>query len=74
MPGQLGESGAIFRWLAEEISPDTFVNVMGQYRPDHQVPDNGRYGDINRRPMREEMAAVDAAARRAGLWRFGARR
>ena len=74
MPGQLGEAAAILRWLAEEISPDTFVNVMGQYRPDHQVPDNGRYGDINRRPMREEMAAVDAAARRAGLWRFDARR
>ena len=37
MPGGLKESQAIFHWLAEGISPDTFINIMGQYRPAYQV-------------------------------------
>ena len=70
MPGQTDEAAAIFRWLAEELSPDTFVNIMGQYRPDHRVPHNPRYIEINRRPQRGELDATYDAARRAGLWRF----
>lgn len=79
MPGQTAEAAAIFRWLAEEISPDTWVNVMEQYRPAYQVGDRyqdgrPRYGDIERRPLREEIDAAYDAARQAGLWRFDARR
>jgi putative pyruvate formate lyase activating enzyme len=37
MPNHLDDSREIFKWLAEEISPDTFVNIMDQYRPQHQV-------------------------------------
>ena len=37
MPGQLDETSAIFNWLANELSPDTFVNIMGQYRPAYEV-------------------------------------
>jgi putative pyruvate formate lyase activating enzyme len=70
MPGQVRDATAIFDWLAAEISPDTFVNVMGQYRPEHRVPANGRYADINRRPLRAELDAAFDAARHAGLWRF----
>ncbi|UCG15829.1 MAG: hypothetical protein JSV19_11095 [Phycisphaerales bacterium] len=86
MPGGQAESAAIFRWLAEEISPDTFVNVMAQYRPAHRV---GRsrlmdgalsgnagasesYTEINR-PLRQgELEQAYDDARRAGLWRFDA--
>ncbi len=74
MPGQTDETAAIFRWLAQELSPDTFVNVMGQYRPEHRVPGNTRYEDIDRRPGREEMVAAYAAAEAAGLWRLDERR
>ncbi len=75
MPGLGEESAAIFRWLAEELSPDTFVNVMAQYRPCHRVgrllaDGSVRYGEINRRPSGEEFAGAYAAARAAGLWRF----
>ena len=35
-PGQEDEASAIFRWLAE-LSPDVYVNIMGQYGPDHLV-------------------------------------
>ena len=73
MPGLGAESAAIFEWLADELSPDTYVNIMGQYRPEHRVPGNERYGDIDRRPDASEMRATTAAARRAGLWRFDQR-
>jgi putative pyruvate formate lyase activating enzyme len=79
MPGQEAEAAAIFEWLAREVSPDTYVNIMGQYRPDYQVSGiaaNGarRYTDINRGPQPEEMAAAHRSALRAGLWRFDRRR
>ena len=78
MPGQGDEAAAIFRWLADELSPDTYVNVMDQYRPDFEVNarySNGkaRYADIERRPHRRELAAARAAAEAVGLWRFDAR-
>ncbi len=78
MPGQGAEAAAIFEWLAREVSPDTYVNIMGQYRPDYQVGGiaaNGlpRYTEIARRPFEAEMAAAYESARRAGLWRFDER-
>lgn len=73
MPGHLEESAAIFRWLHDQISPDTYLNIMGQYRPDHRVPGSERYDDIDRRPMGNEVAEAVVAARRAGLWRFDER-
>jgi putative pyruvate formate lyase activating enzyme len=72
MPGQLAETTAIFDWLATELSVDTFVNVMGQYRPEHRVPADPRYADVNRRVLGGEMEAAYAAAGAAGLWRFAA--
>jgi len=79
MPGQIEEAAAIFEWLAREISPDTYVNVMAQYRPDHKVGQAGRDGEprfpeIGRTPSTRELEAARAAARRAGLWRFDERR
>jgi putative pyruvate formate lyase activating enzyme len=78
MPGQTQEAAAVFRWLADELSPDTYVNIMGQYRPDYcvtQVASDGKakYADINRRPLPEELRAAYDAAREAGLWRFDVR-
>lgn len=73
MPGLTDEAAAIFRWLHDEVSPDTYVNIMGQYRPEHRVPGNERYADIDRRPRHDEVAEAFAAARHAGLWRFDER-
>jgi len=78
MPGQLDESVAIFRWLATEVSSDTYVNIMGQYRPAYEVGQIARdgtakYADIGRCPTGVELRRAVAAARRAGLWRFDAR-
>ena len=79
MPGHEDEAAAIFDWLAREISPDTYVNVMGQYRPEHRVGDIARdgrpgYAEIGRRPHPSEMEAAFESARHAGLWRFDERR
>ncbi|MEW6249279.1 MAG: radical SAM protein [Planctomycetota bacterium] len=82
MPGLVHESAAIFRWLAGELSPDTFVNIMGQYHPANEVTaapagrQAGRspalYTELQRRPTAAEFAAAHAAACAAGLWRFDA--
>ena len=70
MPGYVNEAAEIFRWIAEELSHDTFINIMGQYRPQHQVVENERYLQIDRRPTTTEIAAAYEAARASGLWRF----
>ncbi|MHC4141014.1 MAG: radical SAM protein [Planctomycetota bacterium] len=80
MPGLLEETRAIFRWLAETLSRDTYVNIMGQYRPHYEVGsiadanrrDAGivRYAEINRPPTPREMREALEAAHAAGLWRF----
>jgi putative pyruvate formate lyase activating enzyme len=75
MPALIHETRAIFEWLARDLSPDTFVNIMGQYRPENRVGERTasgsvRYSEINRRPSRDELALARRAAREAGLWRF----
>ena len=78
MPGQTSEAAAIFDWLATELSPDTYVNIMGQYRPEHEVgavakDGTGKYPDIDRPVSESEVKAAFAAARAAGLHRFDQR-
>jgi putative pyruvate formate lyase activating enzyme len=78
MPGQLEEAAAIFDWLAREVGVDTYVNVMGQYRPDHRVGvatprEPHPFDEVDRRPRDAELASSLAAARAAGLWRFDER-
>ncbi len=75
MPGQLSESARALAWLAKEISPDTYVNVMAQYHPAHRVGERRgcqgiSFPEIARRPTTAELEAVHAAARRVGLWRL----
>ncbi len=78
MPGLLDESREIFRFLAA-LSRDTFVNIMAQYHPDHEVgtrstsgknAGSARYAEINRPPSHSELEAAYEAAHNAGLWRF----
>lgn len=74
MPGSVEDSERIFRWLAEEISPDTFVNVMDQYHPDGMVarqPD--RYPTLARPLRSDEWRDAVRRAREAGLHRLDER-
>jgi putative pyruvate formate lyase activating enzyme len=86
MPGFEDEGAEIMRFLATEISRDTFVNIMEQYHPDAHVgkpkkrtdqtdraandPSQTRYAEINRAVSMDEISAVRKAAERSGLWRF----
>ena len=46
MPGRLAGTAEFVKWLAEEVSPDTYVNIMRQYHPCHKAKN---YKEINRR-------------------------
>jgi putative pyruvate formate lyase activating enzyme len=72
MPGQLDETRAILQWIARELSPNTYVNLMDQYRPAGKVGRN-RYAEINRALYAEEFAAAGQIAREAGLTRLDQR-
>ncbi len=70
MPGGVAGSRKVFEFIAEEISPDTYVNVMDQYRP---CGDAHRDEVINRRLFFQEFRDATEAARRAGLTRLDPR-
>lgn len=67
MPGMTEDARKIMKFLAEEISTHTYVNIMAQYRP---VGEAYRHREIDRRPTPEELTAVVKAAREAGLHRL----
>lgn len=74
MPGTLDDTTAILGWLAETLGPDTYVNVMDQYRPDWRVVrEPGRWPSLERRITRDERGRALAAARAAGLRRLDSR-
>jgi putative pyruvate formate lyase activating enzyme len=70
MPGALAETEAVLRFIVEELGPETYVNLMGQYRPAGR---SERFEEINRRPYPEEMASAFEIADRVGLRRLDAR-
>jgi len=69
MPDGLAEAAAIFQFLAEEISPGCYVNIMDQYRPCGKAALPGDGGTISRAMMNEAVRA----AKKAGLSRFDQR-
>ena len=69
MPGLLDETEAILRWVARELGPDTYMNLMGQYRPEGLVRD-GEYREIARRPTRNELSRAVELAHELGLHRL----
>jgi len=72
MPGGIAGTESILRFLATEVSPDTYVNIMAQYYPAGKV-DGDRYVEIQRGVSPKEMEIAFEAARSAGLWRFDER-
>lgn len=66
LPHNLAQSRKILKLIAEEISPDTYVNIMDQYRPQYQA---GQFTELNRRITSEEYLAVLKWAEGFGLHR-----
>ncbi len=69
MPGQGPDNEAILHFLATEISPDTYVNVMDQYHPAGKVSAE-QYPELNRPITRREYTEAVKSAKRAGLHRL----
>jgi putative pyruvate formate lyase activating enzyme len=67
MPGGLDETRQILRFLAQEVSPNTFINVMPQYRPEGLA---SRFPTIARPLRRSEFQQALAIAREEGLGRL----
>jgi putative pyruvate formate lyase activating enzyme len=72
MPEALAETRHIMRFLATEISPHTYVNIMDQYYPAGKVSEE-KYPELCRRTAPQEVRAAFDLAREAGLSRFDER-
>ena len=70
MPNHVADTEKIVAFLAEEISPNTYVNVMDQYRP---CGEGHKDEFINRRLTAEEFRDAMDAARKVGLKRLDPR-
>jgi putative pyruvate formate lyase activating enzyme len=70
MPAGIKETREILRFLANEISKDTYVNVMDQYRPCGRAT---KFPPIDRRLTHEEFQKAMDAAREVGLIRLDER-
>ncbi len=69
MPGGLAGTRAVTAFLARELSANTYLNLMAQYRPAGKVSSE-KFGEINRRITGDEYAEAVRCAREAGLWRL----
>ncbi len=67
LPDDLAGTEEVMRFLAEEISPNTYVNVMDQYYPCYKAFD---IPPLDRRITLEEYKKAGEAALKAGLKRL----
>lgn len=67
LPEGLAGTPTVMRFLAGEISPDTYVNVMAQYRPCYRAAE---YPELARRITTAEHESALEEARAAGLHRL----
>ena len=70
LPGNLAGTEPVLAFLAEEISRDTYLNLMDQYHPCYRAD---RYPPLDRRPSRQEYEEALAVAERYGLRRMDRR-
>jgi len=71
LPGNLAGTDQVVRFLAVEISPHTYLNLMDQYRPAYKAH---HFPELNRRISRFEYEEAVKLARQAGLTRLDERR
>ncbi len=71
LPGGLAGTAEIVEFLAREISKNTYLNVMDQYRPSYRAD---QLPPLNRRITRQEYEEAVQLAHAAGLHRLDDRR
>jgi len=67
LPNDLAGTEKIANFLSNEVSSDTYINVMAQYRPEYQAMDCEGMG---RRPSREEYLRAVMMVMDSGLHRL----
>ncbi len=67
LPEGLAGTEEAMRFISQEISPDTYVNIMDQYRPCYKAKETP---PLNRRITREEYQKALQIAKGFGLHRF----
>ncbi len=70
MPGGLDETREILNYLAREVSADTYINVMDQYRPCGKA---SQFPPLDRPLTNDEYQEAMKLARDAGLYRLDER-
>ena len=66
MPGGVASSESVLKFIAEEISVHSYVNIMNQYRPEYRA---GEHQQINRRTNHREYLEAIQIAKRFRLYR-----
>ncbi|MCS7043522.1 MAG: radical SAM protein [Bryobacteraceae bacterium] len=64
LPENLAGTDRFVKWVAEKLSPDTWVNIMAQYRPEYKAR---QHPPLDRRITFAEHRRALAWAREAGL-------
>lgn len=70
LPEGLAGTQGVMRFLAQEISPNTYVNIMDQYHPCGEAY---KYPPLNRRITVEEYSEAVRIARHEGITRLDSR-
>jgi putative pyruvate formate lyase activating enzyme len=66
MPGGVASSEAVLKFIAEEISVHSYVNIMAQYRPEYRADE---YPEISRRITHKELLEAIQLAKGFRLYR-----
>lgn len=67
LPDGLAGTEAVLRFLAEEVSAETYVNLMDQFRPCYRA---SAYPELGHRPTSADMGSAYQIASRVGLHRL----
>jgi len=70
MPDMLDETRNILKWIADNLGPNTYINLMAQYRPAYRAAD---YDRINRPITSHEYRQAVEYAEQIGLKRLDSR-
>ncbi len=71
LPGDLSQTEEVIKFLAEEISKNTYLNLMDQYRPCGEA---WRYPPLDRKINKEEWERALKLAQKYGLTRLDEKR
>ncbi len=67
LPNRIAGTEEFLRFIAAELSPKTYLNLMNQYRPEYKAME---YPELSRRLKRSEYTEALAWARKYGLTRL----